>query len=505
MITGKRLSAALLMAALLTGACTVPGAAPTNTPAVIQASSGLFTDRTAAGDAFGYAPLPDAPVTYQPDVIRVDGGPDAVRSVSGNGLTWTISAGAKGVDDLAVGKVMFMTSRGVGRVAALERSGDDILVTLTPVQLTEVFRDAHFVVDRDLTPGGARYQLVPDQPGMRESTEQIRAPVRASRSSRSPRNPRPAAAAAAAQPVALTVPALRFAAAGRRPLPPPVEGISPAASINNWTFKPYQTGSKSGLIVIYNDPSGLKASIDIALGMSQIHLRADVHIIGGAMSGSSTFALDGLDSISIDLAAGAAQGLQDNTKIKIDIPIEEDTTFLVGGVPMDVATTWKFSFATAFTSKNSTLKAGGLYSLKGPIGIVSGVPVLPELTVTSSLVDSIRGISLTPAGVTLASELKVQLGVGIPKFLAGPYLKFVLSVGLTNGSALGAPLARCTGAALVGKAGGGVGVTMSTEATAALKAFLGLPFKLGVAVEKERLATFIDRTSVVPDVPLCRA
>ena len=65
---------------------------------------------------FGVAPVPDATVTYQPDVIIVGGGAAAIRSQDPNGFRWTIDAGAPHARDLVPGKVFFMTGRAVGRV-----------------------------------------------------------------------------------------------------------------------------------------------------------------------------------------------------------------------------------------------------------------------------------------------------------------------------------------------------------------------------------------------------
>ncbi|MFZ0159049.1 MAG: hypothetical protein WAL50_08490, partial [Kineosporiaceae bacterium] len=178
----SRAAAWVAVAMLASSACGSGSPAPGSSPA---AAGGPLVNGSAAGDAFGYAPDPAAPVTYQSDVVRVGGGPEAVRSVSSDGLTWTIDARTDGADDLEVGRVMVMTSRGTGRVAALQRSGDDLLVTLIPVQLTEIFREAHLALDTDVDLGASRFQVVPDQPGVRVAPDAVRAapsPTRASRS-----------------------------------------------------------------------------------------------------------------------------------------------------------------------------------------------------------------------------------------------------------------------------------------------------------------------------------
>ncbi|QOC92026.1 hypothetical protein [Micromonospora craniellae] len=90
---------------------------------------------------YGMAPMPHPDLTYQPDVVLVGGGGRSVRSVTADGLTWRIDGRAPRADDLAPGKVMFVTGRGVGRVLDLQREGGDLLVTIGPVTITDVIRD----------------------------------------------------------------------------------------------------------------------------------------------------------------------------------------------------------------------------------------------------------------------------------------------------------------------------------------------------------------------------
>ena len=72
---------------------------------------------------YGAIPTRNSAVTYQPDVVIVDGGADAVRSVSSDGLTWIIKGNAGHAKELAVGKILFVTSRSAGRVLAVEPDG----------------------------------------------------------------------------------------------------------------------------------------------------------------------------------------------------------------------------------------------------------------------------------------------------------------------------------------------------------------------------------------------
>ncbi|MDX8054363.1 hypothetical protein SK571_33755 [Lentzea sp. BCCO 10_0798] len=117
--------------------------------------------------------------------------------------------------------------------------------------------------------------------------------------------------------------------------------------------------------------------------------------------------------------------------------------------------------------------------------------------------------SLTALDVVLAAgvELKFSAGGGPAPSLA-PYGKVRASIGITNGSAFGAPLARCRRADLVIKGGGGLGLALGTTATTAITAITKLipglpPFKADL--EAELMGTIIDRSQTVPEVPLCTA
>ncbi len=67
---------------------------------------------------YGYGAQSAGQMPYQPAVVVVAGGPGTVRSVSSDGMTWTIDAGAGGASDLAVGRIMLMTSQAAGRVSS---------------------------------------------------------------------------------------------------------------------------------------------------------------------------------------------------------------------------------------------------------------------------------------------------------------------------------------------------------------------------------------------------
>ena len=72
---------------------------------------------------FGVAPKRDPKVEYQPDIILMENGDKAIKSVASDGLTWTFDANAPQVSDFQEGKIVFATGRAVGRVLEPQAPG----------------------------------------------------------------------------------------------------------------------------------------------------------------------------------------------------------------------------------------------------------------------------------------------------------------------------------------------------------------------------------------------
>ncbi len=162
---------------------------------------------------------------------------------------------------------------------------------------------------------------------------------------------------------------------------------------------------------------------------------------------------------------------------------------------------YKAIIETALTGENATLWANGEYKLDGPFGIAGGVITAPEFSVSKSIIDSLGGITLGPSGIVMAMKMELMAGVGTYTAMAGPYGTMTASLGLTNGSSLGASLARCRGATLDLTVGGGVGVSVSKIAKTALERILPKGSKVETSIEVSK--NVVHRAQTVPDVPLC--
>jgi hypothetical protein len=491
---------------------------------------------------FGYGPRPNRHVRYQPDVVMIGGGANAVRGVSDNGLTWTIDGNAKGARDLSVGKVMFATSRAVGRVVAIERRGKDLAVMLAPVGFTEVIRDAKIDINTKLPPNAfVSYQSVPPPQHVISLVPmgERRARVRPAVWRQGARRP-------------------RLRRVGMK--------YSGKLSIGDWEIEPYVKSSERSWDQANPDPSpddppaprdnnglelkeehkvtafglkvqkklmtgeyggggskdwkiggsnavkyGLKFGADVRLIGADIRMRGHLSIADGKVNEPITFVVEGVDHLYIGLLGGSENGTTDNVKLRVEIPAEKAFSIPpVYGVPLAVHLKLKFLVETAFSGANSTMWAKGSYKLDGPIGVENGSLVTPKFSVEKPMIDDIHGILVGASGIVFASEFRWLLGIGTDLAMAGPYAKITVAVGTSRGSFLGfelggplsnplRPIIDCRGVTIKGDAGFGLGLVINQGWSKALdKYHLKTDSEL-----VEKTATFVNESLTSPKSALC--
>ena len=132
---------AFIVVALALAGC-VPGA---------PQGSGTVVPASAKDVAWGQAPTADPNVTLQPDVVLIGGGGASVKQVTADGFTWVLDANAPHVSDLQLGKIMFVTGSGVGRVIDLRHAAGVVGVTIAPVSITDVIKDGTFAVPKPVS------------------------------------------------------------------------------------------------------------------------------------------------------------------------------------------------------------------------------------------------------------------------------------------------------------------------------------------------------------------
>ena len=145
----KKLTPILVLAGAAGIAATVMmfqcGYRPGEPPHLLKAS-----DLTPKEIKFGRAPQRDRSVVYQPDVVVMENGTNAIRSLTSDGFGCVIDARARHVKELTVGKIAFVSGRCVGRILYTKREGDALTVILGPVELTDIFSKLDVTVDQPI-------------------------------------------------------------------------------------------------------------------------------------------------------------------------------------------------------------------------------------------------------------------------------------------------------------------------------------------------------------------
>ena len=466
-----------------TSAAATAGAVPTN-----------VADMSAA---FGLPPTTDGSITYQPDVVIVEGGAESVRSVSSDGISWTINANAGRASELQDGRIMFLTSRAVGRVLAMERIGDELTVTLGPVDITDVIRDGRISVRSEIPLDSLVGIAVPDEPTGIDYTETPAEDAGVGRAT--------LALARISDPI---IGSDRPYGTGPR-MPPPTTGSTSEMSLGPFSVELSRSsadGGRMGLKAGYQK-NGVTIGIDFGAVLQNPIYDVALDIASGRIN-TARMRIEGLKQLTITLDAGTETGLAGNFKARAEVPFEFSIP-IAAPIPLNLSIRQKFIVETAFSAKNTTMSASGVFGLEGPIGFDyqggSLTVLTPVVTEEKSFIDSLQGISVGVNGLVVAYQIKVLAGVGVPLFSAGPYAAMTVSTGLTVGSDLG--IVKCRIASLDVVAAGGLGYTFSSGAAKLLTSFLE---RLGLGeakIDTEYAGvtqTLVHNAHSAPDVPVCK-
>ncbi|HEX5097126.1 MAG TPA: hypothetical protein VFX21_13960, partial [Acidimicrobiia bacterium] len=385
---------------------------------------------------YGLAPENDD-VTYQPDVVIVGGGADSIRSVSDDGIEWTIKGDAENIDKVEVGKVMFVTGRAVGRVRQVRDAGDDVAVALGPVDLTEVYRDAEFSFDRPFDVTDLAYV---ETPGYLEPVTPLDANTSAAEPSAAEVTTDVRAEPAVATET-VTLPPLQFIANGR----PAARGAEIKGSLggafsvalDKWSVDALWSSNANGSIDltfrVSRTEGPLKFGGVLVLHLADPTVQASVKIKDGKVT-STKASFHGIKGVDVDLKSGSSGGSSDNVKLRFEVPL--DFSIPVGApYPFLLSFKQKFALETAFSAKNSTLEGHGKYEFDGDVG--SGGAASVAVKTVESMLDSIKGVSVGVSGIVFSYGIRVGLGLGIPQFFAGPFAGATIAIGQSRGSDLG--------------------------------------------------------------------
>jgi hypothetical protein len=413
------------------------------------------SEMTVAEQKYGIAPIPDPSVTYQPEVIVVGGGAEAIRAQSTNGFVWTIDGRAPHAAELVPGKIFFLTNRAVGRVLDVRKDGSNLVVTVGPVDLVEVVRRAEIHVDMPIDFAEAVAYSSPDLPGQSTPAERLSA-----------------AAVTDVEAPTITPVVLSSSSAWRSGADAPrVLRIADTKSIPlKFKIVPVVGSSGVGLRATSQAP-GLALAAQATVHLATPKLLADIKIDDGVVK-VATLELQGAAGLTMKFEAGTDVGMSAN----VNEIFQPDTDFSIpvyglGPLPLAVTARQVYLIKTAFGVRNTTMSATGDYTFTGSFKVGYqdkkwGVFGPTGFSSKKSLLESTRGMSLGASGLVMAHQLKVIVGVGVHGFAAGPYFAFTSSVGVTRASDIG--LLTCHDATLDVTLAGGVGYLIPKAVTNAI-------------------------------------
>lgn len=384
-----------------------PPAAPrhaTGSPRLLSVS-----ELSAAEQQYGHSAWRGAGVTYQPDVVIPAAGASAIRSLSADGLIWTIDPGAAGAAEIVPGKVLLLTSRAAGRVLAVEKRSEGLRVVLGPVEITEIIRDGQFSVEQPIDIAQALQFATP-------------------------------AAFDPAMPVAPLA-----AAAGTAPrygiMPARFEVADNPVTVHHFKLLPY-AGSNGVGVRIVSTGGGVQflGESILYLGAPRVRFALDIRPPGRVVT--AEVALIGLGGLQVKFEAAMAAPTDANISEKrfaahdLSIPVGG-----IGGVPLALTVRQLFQLRTVFTSTGN-IKAGGSYTLSGGLsagyrdgGFSVGGPT--GFGAKYTLLPSIEGVAIGVTGLVMTHRVDVIVGIGAAGFVAGPYAHLNSSVSIARGSSVG--------------------------------------------------------------------
>lgn len=462
---------------------------------------------------YGLAPEPHPEVTYAPDVVLVGGGANSVRSVTADGMTWTLDAAAPRADELAVGKVMFVTGRGVGRVLAIEASDDDLSVTIGPVDITDVIHDGEFAMDGQplelddmivYDSGELPWSVaeVPPDDGGGEGgapaeggggggeggpvgIQRLRAPPQA--------EPEP-------PPEAVRVPSK-----------PPTRGEPGITTAGAYSLRPLCCGDGGPGVRVRYDGGGAYLLATVRVFLEQPRASWNLSISGGKVR-RADFTIHGGGGFGYQFDARTSMGPDGNLNDRIAVPTTFSIPFVVLGVPFSLTISQSLIVNTAFTAQESAMGATGRWNLSGGIGFGYRDGGFRETTPTgfstrSSMLDQIKGISLDTAAIVLGHSLRVKVGIGWDAFQVGPFAELVTTVGATRGSAAASPLTYCRGVWVNGWVGFGIGYSLPKVVVEVVNFFLRIVGASTIREKGELVGErykFLDQSAQDPDLAICK-
>lgn len=449
---------AFLVAVVLIAGCSTSPPAPPGAPDRVLVDAGgvpipaphsgppRLLNTSELSDAekrFGISAERTANITYQPDVVLLRAGVNAIRALSDDGLVWTLDPNAEGIDDIQPGKVLLLSTRASGRVLAVTRTSAGVDVVLGPAEMTDIIREGSFSLDQPVDLTQALPMALP------QSFDPVREvdPIAANRG-----------------------PGLHgYSIIPARLAPPAAEhgfNVFPMASIQG-------VGAE-----LRSKPGGVLLVTQVRLRLEQPQLNFHLAIKPGQIE-SALVELKGAAGVEVSFEAAASGPNARNVSADRPAPVDLSIPINGLGIPFALHVRQIFRVQTAFAS-TGTVKArgyyaltggmraeysGGKFNLSGPKGFETKEVLLPSLD----------GAVFGPTGLVLVHGVNVMIGVGVAGFVAGPYVYENNAFTITQGSALSRPLIpECRRETIAMSVGAGVGYRMPPAVVAFINDILSV-------------------------------
>ena len=418
---------------------------------------------------FGIAPKLSKDVDYQPNVIVMEQGDKAIKSIASDGLNITFDANAPHVSEFEVGKIVFATGRAVGMVNVLKKQGSTVTVILTPVPLEDLIKNGRFVMNEDVDPNKMISYVAPDYPGANDTTGMLttslggpavehRSTIEVSLPSHGAwiptamtmrdhgrRGGTPARhlplwarrnfAAADAELAALERKQVGFPqGVPRAPSLPPlnipptlVTGPPPQVNVGNGDVRIENVANNSYVgVQYYYVKQGMSATAAGFVSLNKPKIRCVLTFTNGHRDyDSAGLDIKGAAGIRMRLDGHSAVDKVINLHLSQFVPINISIP-LGGPVPLSLTFATFFNINTGFSAKAAMTVAEGEYSFEGGVwaGRAGGswhVATPAHFSTVKSLGSSIAGLSLGINSFTLGFGIRTMVGVGAFGFNVGVF------------------------------------------------------------------------------------
>ena len=483
---------------------------------------------------FGISPKRDPAVEYQPDVILMEQGDKAIKSIAGDGMTWTFDANAPQVSDFQEGKVVFATSRAVGRVLSIKRSGDTATVIMGPVQLTDVIRNGDFAMDQAIDMNNMISYVAPDYPeppdtsnddkstSKNESPDHVDEQFILSRVStngkwtpdsmlrkfadgrrvryrregrkwmpdvlhtahfsldRKAGKARPSLLSARYEGLQMPgVPGLGGIHAPTLPIQnfPPAATTGQVPEVDLQGVAAHAIAGKHGIGVQYlYNKNGLNLNAYGLLNIQTAGIHFFLHIKDAKIQDCGV-GLEGAVGLKLHMNSSATQEFKVNFHKTLTLPIDLTIPLGAAGMPFELTFSSAFTVSTGFSAKTSVLNAEGNYSFGGGVnaGYWQGgwrVTTPTDLKADTDLGSSTEGISVGINSLVMGFSVRTMIGIGAFGFSTGVYAGIRFTGTMLRAPDIGFPCRQGTIEAFIDS---GVGYQLPAVITDAINFFLS-PF-----------------------------